>query len=139
VGGYSLYVKDQKLHYAYNYLSVQQFDVATTTNIPRGRHELRFEFEPTGEPDLAQGKGTPGLAQLYIDGQLAGEAELPVTIPLTLGLEGLTCGYDGCSPVTPAYQPPFPCTGTLEYVAVDISGNLTRDRQAELREFLARE
>ena len=33
-----------------------------------GHHELRFEFEVTGKPDFANGKGTPGRAQLYIDG-----------------------------------------------------------------------
>jgi arylsulfatase len=26
--------------------------------VPAGRHELRFEFEPTGDPDIAHGKGT---------------------------------------------------------------------------------
>ena len=43
-----------------------------TTTVADGRHELRFEFEPTGKPDLAHGKGTPAHAQLYVDGKLAG-------------------------------------------------------------------
>jgi len=30
--------------------------------LPAGRHELRFEFEPTGKPDIAHGKGAPGRA-----------------------------------------------------------------------------
>ncbi len=71
-GGYSLYVKDHKLHYAYNFLGVQQFHLATDATLADGRHELRFEFEPTGKPDLAHGKGTPARAQLYVDGKLAG-------------------------------------------------------------------
>ena len=71
-GGYALYLKDHKLHYAYNFLGVQQFHVATDATVGDGRHELRFEFEPTGKPDLAHGKGTPARAQLYIDGKLAG-------------------------------------------------------------------
>ena len=36
-------------------------------------HELRFEFEPTGEPDMPHGKGAPGRLQLYVDGALVGE------------------------------------------------------------------
>ena len=56
-GGYALYVKDHKLHYAYNYLGVQQFHLATDATVGDGRHELRFEFEPTGKPDLAQRQG----------------------------------------------------------------------------------
>ena len=43
-----------------------------TPTVADGRHELRFEFEPTGKPDLAHGKGTPARAQLYVDGKLAG-------------------------------------------------------------------
>src|SRR5690606_35181656 len=58
-GGYSLYIKDKKLHYAYNYLGVQQFHLATTSATPRGHRELRFELEPTAKPDIAHGKGTP--------------------------------------------------------------------------------
>ena len=49
-GGYALYLKDRKLHYAYNFLGVQQFHVATDTTVGDGKHELRFEFEPTGKP-----------------------------------------------------------------------------------------
>ena len=70
-----------------------------------GTHELRFEFEPTGKPDLAHGKGTPARAQLYIDGKLAGQGDLPVTIPLDIGItEGLTCGRDDGSAVTTDYR-----------------------------------
>jgi arylsulfatase len=136
-GGFTLYVKDDKLHYVYNYLGLQQFHVATTAAVPRGRHELRFELEPTGQPDLANGKGTPGLVQLYIDGELAGEGELPVTIPLTCGLEGMTCGRDGGSAVTDDYQPPFAFTGQLEQVVVDVSGTPIEDKEAELRSVMA--
>ena len=45
--------------------------------LPAGRHQLRFEFEPTGEPDIAQGKGAPGRAQLYVDGQLVAQDRVP--------------------------------------------------------------
>ena len=137
-GGFTLYVKDEKLHYAYNYLGLRQFHVATTVAVPRGRHELRFEFEPTGKPDVPHGQGTPGRAQLYIDDQLAGETELPVTIPLTFGLTvGITCGRDGGSAVTDDYQPPFAFTGTLEQVTIDLSGTRIRDPEAELRSIMA--
>ena len=104
-GGYSLYLKDHKLHYAYNYLGVQQFRLRTDSTSREGRHELRFEFEPTGAPDLAHGKGTPARAQLYVDGQLAAKTDLPVTIPLDIGItEGLTCGRDNGSSVTTDYE-----------------------------------
>ena len=46
-----------------------------------GEHTLRFEFEPTGQPDLQSGSGAPGKLQIYVDGTLAGNAEAPVTTP----------------------------------------------------------
>ena len=137
-GGYALYLKDHKLHYAYNYLGLQQFQIATDSTIDDGRHELRFEFEPTGKPDLAHGKGTPARGQLYIDGKLAGQGDLPVTIPLDIGItDGLTCGRDDGSTVTAAYPSPFAFTGTLEKVVVDVSGELLEDKNAEMRSVMA--
>ena len=56
-----LFVKDSKLHYVHNYVGSQEFHVES--NEPRaGRqsHKLRFEFELTGKPDIAKGKGAPG-------------------------------------------------------------------------------
>jgi arylsulfatase len=137
-GGYALYLKDHKLHYAYNYLGIQQFQIATDTTIGDGRHELRFQFEPTGKPDLANGKGTPARGQLYVDGKLVAEGDLPVTIPLDIGItDGLTCGRDDGSTVTADYPSPFAFTGTLEKVVVDVSGELIEDKGAEMRAVMA--
>src|SRR5690606_22841509 len=60
-GGYSLFVKDHRLHYAYNYLGSEEFLVSSNDELPKGRVNLRFEFEPTGKPKLEQGLGAPGL------------------------------------------------------------------------------
>jgi arylsulfatase A-like enzyme len=137
-GGYSLYVKDHKLHYAYNFLGIQQYHLASDATLTDGRHELRFEFEPTGKPDLAHGKGTPARAQLYVDGKLVGQTDLPVTIPLDIGItDGLTCGRDDGSTVTTDYRAPFTFNGALEKIVVDISGDLIEDHDAKLRSTMA--
>jgi arylsulfatase len=137
-GGYSFYLKDHTLHYAYNFLGVQQFHLATEAQIPPGRHELRFEFEPTARPDVTHGKGTPARIQLYVDKQLQAEGALPITIPLDIGItEGLTCGRDEGSTVTTDYEGPFSFTGELEQVVVDVSGELIQDQDAQLRNMMA--
>ncbi len=59
-GGYSLYVKGGRLHYVHNYVARQRFTVSSPDRLPAGRHELRFEFEPTGQVDLPHGRGAPG-------------------------------------------------------------------------------
>ena len=89
---------------------------------PKGQHKLRFEFETTGKPDVAKGKGAPGRAQLYIDDKLVGQVEVPVTMPLSIGLAGgIVCGADTGSPVWDKYKPPFTFTGTIHALTVDVS------------------
>ena len=60
-GGFTFYVKDGQLHYAHNYVRRAIYRVASTEDVPTGRHQLRFEFEPTGKPDFANGQGAPGI------------------------------------------------------------------------------
>ena len=84
-GGYSLYVQDGKLRYAYNYVGRKLYYVESAEAVPAGRHKLRFEFEVTGNPDIPNGKGAPGKAQLYIDGRLVGQGDIELTNPLTIG------------------------------------------------------
>lgn len=94
----------------------------------------------TEQPDLAKGKGSPGHARLYIDGKLVGQADVPITTPLALGLtSGVTCGIAPGAPVTPEYEPPFKFTGKIYSVTVDVSGDLIQDKEAEMRTIMARQ
>jgi arylsulfatase len=139
-GGYSFYVQGGKLHYAYNYVADTLFHVESTEKVPTGRHKLRYEFEVTGKPDLAKGLGAPGRGQLYIDGKLVGQFDLPKTIGICVGLgAGVTAGADPGSPVTTGYTPPFTFTGTIHSAIVDVSGNLIKDTEAEMRVAMARQ
>ena len=139
-GGYSFYVQDGKLHYAQNVVSAALLHVESTETVPAGRHSLRFEFEPTGKPDIKAGKGIPGRGQLYFDDRLVGQAEFAFTVPITYGLGGgIVCGADTGSPVTSAYKPPFHFTGTLYEVTIDVSGELIRDEETEMRLVMARQ
>ena len=98
-GGYTFYIKDGELRFLYNYVGLDRFEVrASDDGLTEGRHALRYEFEPTGAPDIAHGKGVPGRGQLYIDGKLVGATEFPHTTPLLFELEGLSCGYDFGAP-----------------------------------------
>ncbi len=116
-GGYSLFVQDGKLQYVQNYVARDYLHVVATEPVTGGAHELRFEFEVTGPPDIANGKGTPGTAQLYVDGKLVGQAEFPHTTPLSLGLTGgLAVGADPGAPVSHFYESPFEFTGTIHSV-----------------------
>ncbi len=138
-GGFSLYIKDGRLHYVHNYVARERFSVSSPEAVPAGRHELRFEFEPTGQPDMAHGRGVPARLQLYVDGSLVASADAPYTTPFVFNPGAVTCGHNAGSPVTPEYQSPFRFTGRLEKVTVDVSGDLIVDSDAELRVHMARQ
>ena len=139
-GGFAFYMQGGKLHYVYNYVGSQYFHAESNGKVPEGRHTLHFEFETTGKPDIANGKGAPGRAQLYIDDKLVGEEDIPLTMPQTIGLAGgMVCGADTGSPVWDRYEPPFRFTGTIHSVMVDVSGAHTTDREAEMRMVMARQ
>jgi len=139
-GGFALYVQGDRLHYAYNYVGDQFFHVESNVPVPEGHHALRFEFEVTGKPDIKNGKGAPGRGQLYIDNKLVGQVDIPLTMPLSLGLGGgIVCGADTGSPVWDKYQPPFRFTGKLHSTIVDVSGDLIQDADAEMRMVMARQ
>ncbi|MXO58947.1 sulfatase-like hydrolase/transferase [Altererythrobacter salegens] len=138
-GGFCLYIKDGKLTYGYNYVADQRFTIRSDDKVPEGDHVLSFEFEPTGEADVAKGKGTPGNISLFFDGEAAGEGELPVTIPIQFGLAASSIvGCDNGSPVMleDEYKPPFTFTGQIHKVLVDITGESLEDKEHLIEAYL---
>jgi arylsulfatase len=139
-GGFALYMQDGLLHYVYNYVGAEFYHAQSSVGVPKGSHSLRLEFEVTGKPDIAHGKGAPGCAQLYIDNKLVGAVDVPLTMPLMIGLAGgVVAGADTGSPVWDKYKPPFKFTGKLHRVTVDVSGELIKDDEAALRAIMARQ
>jgi arylsulfatase len=101
---------------------------------------LRYEFEPTGKPDPAQGMGVPARGQLYINRNLVADLDMPFSILNIWGTEGLTCGYDGGDRVaTDEYSDAFAFTGTIKRVTLDLSGELIEDSEADLKIAMVRQ
>lgn len=139
-GGYTLFVQDGLLQYVQNYVARDYLHVKADKPLTAGRHELRFEFEVTGEPDFAHGKGAAGRAQLYVDRKLTGQSDFPHTTPLSLGLTGgIVVGADPGAPVCPFYRAPFEFTGIIHQVTFDLSGELIEDDEATMRRVMARQ
>ena len=140
IGGYTLFVQDKKLHYVHNYVGAQEMHLISDEEVPEGRVVLSYQFEVTAPPDIKNGKGAPGVGKLFINEKPVCEMELPVTMPIMVGLgEGLTVGRDPGSPITQIYKPPFVFTGKIQQVAVDVSGERIEDHEAEIRMALARQ
>ena len=131
-GGYAFYVQDGRLRYVHNYVGKHLYEVVSDEPLPTGPVTVRYEFEVTTPPKIREGRGAGGLGQLYFDGRLVADTEIPITTPVHFGLEGFSCGYDAGAAVVPTYKPPFTFTGTIRKVTININPNLIPDDPEEL-------
>jgi arylsulfatase len=123
-GGFSLHVQAGRVHYAYNFAGLERTVLASDPLSP-GRHVVVARLVP--------GRGISMHAELLVDGARAGEADIPHTAPFRFALagEGMCCGYAGGTPVVESYAPPFPFSGVLHDVTIDVSGTPVADESAE--------
>jgi arylsulfatase len=139
-GGFAFYVQGGRLTYGYNYVADKRFKIVSDKTIPEGEHIFSFEFKPTGKADVAKGKGVPAAITLLVDGAPVGSGDLPVTIPLSLGLSAGVCvGADAGAPVMTDYKAPYAFTGTVKKALVDVTGEAVEDMAAKMRMYLARQ
>ncbi|HEX7050463.1 MAG TPA: arylsulfatase [Longimicrobiales bacterium] len=138
-GGHSLYLKDGKLHYVYNWLGERIQTIASENGVTEGRHVLSAEFQKTGEDEETH--GAKGKLTLFIDDEAVGDTEI-MTQPghFSLTGDGLCVGRDSASGVSPDYDPPFEFEGgTIDRVVVDVTGEAYVDHEKELRRYLTRD
>ena len=77
---------------------------------------MRAEVTPA-EP----GPGKPATVKLFVNGVETGEGRITRTVPFAYGAEGFDVGRDDISPVSSAYRSPFPFTGRIETVTIEIT------------------
>jgi arylsulfatase len=134
-GGHSLYVKDRRLHYVFNWVGTHLQVVDADRDITAGSHVFTAEFRATGRNDDPAMPGARGNLTLYMDDQQVG-ADVIVTQPglfCAVG-DGICVGRDDASPVTPDYTAPFRFTGgSIDRVVVDVSGDRYNDHEAQVR------
>ena len=137
-GGHSLYVKEGRLHYVYNWLGERIQTVSSPDPIPTGTHVLTAEFQKTrDDPDT---HSAVGKLTLYVDTEAVADAEI-MTQPGTFSLtgDGLCVGRDSGSAVGD-YTAPFPFVGgTIERVIVDVSGDHYVDHEKAVLAYIARD
>jgi len=98
--GWSLYVKDGRPAYAYNWLGREVYTVVGRNRLPEGPSTVRMDFAYDGG-----GRGKGGTATLSVNGQPVGEGRIANTIPNVFSTdEGVTVGVDDETPVTADYR-----------------------------------
>jgi arylsulfatase A-like enzyme len=127
-GGWSLYVKDGKPTYTYNYLGLNEYTVASAQTLPAGKATIRFEFAYDGG-----GRGKGGIGKLFVNGMEVASGRIELTQANMFSAdEGTDVGLDEGTAVSAGYSIPFKFTGKIHKVTVDLKpANVAEATEAE--------
>jgi arylsulfatase len=116
--GWSLFVDGDRLHYHYNWFTLERYDVVSNSALPRGRTVLRMEFKC----EAPETPGGPAVVRLFHDGRLVAQGRVDRQVSGRFGFESLDLGEDTMSPVYPGYRErlPFRFTGRIERVELHL-------------------
>jgi arylsulfatase A-like enzyme len=119
-GGYTLYIKDNKLYYDYNYYHGLYYNLESP-ELGTGEVAIKFKFIEDGgtNPGIPGGKG-----ELYVNGKKVDEVEMPEMHISTFSLsETFDVGIDAGTPVSTGYSVTnhFEYTGKLDKVVVKLT------------------
>ncbi len=108
--GFSFFMRQGRLHLDYN-LAGRHTLVASEHTVPAGPARLRVAVQSS--PELV-------VARLLVDGTTVARGTLPSLIPAGIGCLSVQCGHNSPSAVSDEYEAPFPFTGTIEQVDVEL-------------------
>jgi arylsulfatase len=116
-GGWSLYLKEGKPTYCYNFLGLQQFKVAAPQALAAGKATVRMNFDYDGG-----GIGKGGTATLLVNGGVAASGRIDRTQGMIFSAdETAGVGVDDATPVTTEYKKRDNAfTGRVLKVTVDV-------------------
>ena len=114
-GGYTLYIKDGKPVYEYNFFAHERYTITSSETLSPGPAVVRVDFKYDG------GIGKGGTASLFINDKKVGEGRIEKTCPSRFGAESFDVGMDNGSPVSEDYRAPFAYAGTIKKVEIHLA------------------
>ena len=126
-GGWSLYMKNGKPTYTYNFLGLKRFTITAKQPVPAGKTTIRFEFAYEGG-----GLGKGGTGTLFVNGKRVAQGRIEQTQPFIFSAdEGTDVGEDGETPVVENYGIPAPYkfTGKINKITIDLKEMKTADKE----------
>jgi arylsulfatase len=137
-GGHSLFIKDHKLYYVYNFLGITEQKLVAAESIKTGKYTFGMEFlkEKAGEHGESLGN-----MQLYInDKSVAAGAMRAQVGKFTLVGDGLCVGYDSGDPVSKMYASPGEFKGgEIKFVKVSTGKEKYSDLKTDAARAWAKE
>ncbi len=114
-GGLSLYLKDGKPAFSYNFLGLETTDIIANTALKPGKHTIVYDFDYDGE-----GLGKGGLGKISVNGNKVAEGRLERTQPGVFSVDDLAdVGMDEGTPVA-NYSGSDKFTGKIEKVVIEV-------------------
>ena len=113
--GWSLYVKDGRPTFYYNFFEIAGYRAQSSTLLSKGKHTVRVEFNPE-----EKGYGKPAAVKLFVDGEQTGTVRVEKTVPVGYSGEGFDVGADNISAVSRDYKSPFAFTGKIKGVTIAV-------------------
>ena len=99
-GGWSLYMKDGRVHEVYNFGGLEHTTASSPEKLAAGRHTVLYEFAPESATP-----GAGGTSRLHVDGKQVAEARVPRTMPFAYSAdEGVDVGTDNETTVSDEYK-----------------------------------
>jgi arylsulfatase len=115
--GLALYVQDDHLVFENNSGRTREA-MTSTIPLPHGAVVVAYEFVPEGtQRKASEWESRTGTGRLYINGQSVGEMKLKQA-GFFDGSMGIGRAFG--SPVSSAFDVPFPFTGTIDKVTVNL-------------------
>ena len=116
-GGYTMFIKDHRLYYDYNFLDGLHYILKSST-LPKGKTTLKFNFIKTRQ--------FGGDGELYVNGEKVDEVEMPQMHIATYSLaETFDIGRDTGTQVSDLYTGIFKFNGDLDRVIITVSDENT--------------
>lgn len=118
-GGHALFIKDEKLHYVYNFLGIKPEQTFVSPKLKPGRYTLGMEFT---REKAGPSKESLGKTKLYVNDKVVAEGPMRAQVgKFTLSGDGLCIGYDSGDAVSAGYKSPGRFTGgTIKAVGVSV-------------------
>lgn len=135
-GGHTLFIKDGKLHYVYNFLGIKpEQHFVSSDSLPPGKYVLGMEFIREG---AGPHKENVGQIKLYINDKVVAAGPMRTQLgKFTLSGDGLCVGYDSADAVSQEYTAPGTFQGgRVEFVEVSVDKAQYLDRELELKRAL---
>jgi arylsulfatase A-like enzyme len=115
-GGWSLYLKDGKPTYTYNWLGLQRYTISADRALPAGKAIIRFDFAYDGG-----GIGKGGTGKISIDDKTVAMGRIERTQCCAFSAdEGADVGADEGTAVVDDYAVPFEFTGKIDKVTIEL-------------------